>query len=84
MLLLILLLLMLLLRILLLRVQLLRQILLLRRVLLLVKMAVVIIEPCRIREGLGGGQSEYWDAEVRRMVILLLRDTVPSGLEYRG
>jgi hypothetical protein len=73
----------LLLLILLLRILLLR-ILLLRRVLLLVKMAVVIIDPCQIREGLGGGRSEHRDAEVRRMVILLLRATVPSGLEYRG
>lgn len=60
------------------------RILLLRRVLLLVNMAVVVIDPCRIREGLGGGRSEHRDAEVRRMVILLLRATVPSGLEYRG
>ena len=78
------LLLILLLLILLLRILLLRQILLLRRVLLLVKMAVVVIDPCRIREGLGGGRSEHRDAEVRRMVILLLRAAVPSGLEYRG
>ena len=78
------LLLILLLLILLLRILLLRQILLLRRVLLLVKMAVVVIDPCRIREGLGGGRSKHRDAEVRRMVILLLRATVPSGLEYRG
>ena len=84
MLLLILLLLIQLLWILLLQILLLRQVLLLRRVLVLVKMAVVVIDPCRIREGLGGGRSEHRDAEMRMMVILLLRATVSSGLENRG